>query len=42
MGVVSHELVPGVVTTSLRRLINWSRKSSLWYMLFGIACCAMR
>lgn len=41
MGVVSHELVPGVVTTSLRRLINWSRKSSLWYMLFGIACCAI-
>ncbi|MFS8524887.1 MAG: NADH-quinone oxidoreductase subunit B family protein [Limnochordales bacterium] len=41
MGVVSHEVLPGVVTTNLRRLINWSRKSSLWYMLFGIACCAI-
>lgn len=34
-------MIPGVVTTSLRRVINWSRKSSLWYMLFGIACCAI-
>ncbi|HHV54755.1 MAG TPA: NADH-quinone oxidoreductase subunit B [Firmicutes bacterium] len=34
-------VIPGVVTTSLRRVINWSRKSSLWYMLFGIACCAI-
>lgn len=33
--------VPGLVTTSLRKVINWSRKSSLWYMLFGIACCAI-
>lgn len=41
MGVVSHEVLPGVVTTNLRRLVNWSRKSSLWYMLFGIACCAI-
>ncbi len=32
---------PGVVLTSLRKVINWSRKSSLWYMLFGIACCAI-
>ncbi|MBE3576686.1 MAG: NADH-quinone oxidoreductase subunit B [Limnochordales bacterium] len=34
-------ILPGVVTTSLQRVINWSRKSSLWYMLFGIACCAI-
>ncbi|MBE3583067.1 MAG: NADH-quinone oxidoreductase subunit B [Limnochordaceae bacterium] len=33
--------IPGLVTTSLRKVINWSRKSSLWYMLFGIACCAI-
>lgn len=32
---------PGIVLTNLRKLINWSRKSSLWYMLFGIACCGI-
>jgi NADH-quinone oxidoreductase subunit B len=21
--------------------MNWARKSSLWYMLFGLACCAI-
>ena len=21
--------------------LNWSRKSSLWYLLFGLACCAI-
>ncbi len=33
--------MPGIVLTNLRKVINWSRKSSLWYMLFGIACCAI-
>lgn len=32
---------PGIVTMNLRRLINWSRKSSLWPLTFGIACCAI-
>ena len=49
MGVSSARLpltsetgpMPGIVLTNLRKLINWSRKSSLWYMLFGIACCAI-
>ncbi|MGE5591332.1 MAG: NADH-quinone oxidoreductase subunit B [Bacillota bacterium] len=33
--------MPGIITTSLSKVVNWSRKSSLWYMLFGIACCAI-
>src|SRR5690606_12345523 len=41
LGLMSYEAVPGVVTTRLRRLINSSRNSSLWYMLFGIACYAI-
>ena len=30
-----------VLTTKTDELINWMRKSSLWYMLFGLACCAI-
>ena len=30
-----------LVTTKLDELLNWTRKSSVWYMLFGLACCAI-
>ena len=30
-----------VLTTKTDELINWMRKSSIWYMLFGLACCAI-
>jgi NADH-quinone oxidoreductase subunit B len=30
-----------VVTTKLDEVLNWTRKSSVWYMLFGLACCAI-
>ena len=29
------------VTTSVDAMLNWTRKSSLWYMMFGHACCAI-
>ncbi|GAB6877487.1 NADH-quinone oxidoreductase subunit B [Thermaerobacter litoralis] len=35
------EYLPGVITTNLQTLVNWGRKNSLWYLLFGIACCAI-
>ena len=31
----------GVVTASYERLYNWARRSSLWPMQFGLACCAI-
>jgi NADH-quinone oxidoreductase subunit B len=31
----------GLVTTSLEALFNYSRASSVWYMIFGLACCAI-
>ena len=30
-----------VFTTTLSKMINWARKSSLWPMPFGTACCAI-
>lgn len=35
------EVLPGVITTNLQTAINWGRRNSLWYLLFGIACCAI-
>jgi NADH-quinone oxidoreductase subunit B len=30
-----------VLTTKVDDLLNWGRASSQWYMLFGLACCAI-
>ena len=29
------------LTTKVDDFLNWTRKSSVWYMLFGLACCAI-
>jgi NADH-quinone oxidoreductase subunit B len=31
----------GVLMTRLDQAINWARKSSIWPMTFGLACCAI-
>ena len=31
----------GLVFTKLDQAVNWARKSSLWPMSFGLACCAI-
>ena len=30
-----------VITAKVDEVLNWTRKSSVWYMLFGLACCAI-
>jgi NADH-quinone oxidoreductase subunit B len=31
----------GVLLTKVEDLLNWGRKNSTWYLLFGTACCAI-
>jgi NADH-quinone oxidoreductase subunit B len=31
----------GILVTSLDKLLNWARQSSIWPMTFGLACCAI-
>ena len=40
MGIETH-LGNNVLTTSLEKLVNWARSSSLWPAGFGLACCAL-
>jgi len=40
MGLESH-LGDNILTTTLTTMVNWARKSSLWPMPFGLACCAI-
>ncbi|HEX2034702.1 MAG TPA: NADH-quinone oxidoreductase subunit B family protein [Chloroflexota bacterium] len=34
-------LPQGIVTSTVDQLFQWARKSSLWPMTFGLACCAI-
>jgi NADH-quinone oxidoreductase subunit B len=38
---VPDELQGNLAITSLSKLYNWSRRSSMWPLLFGLACCAI-
>ena len=39
--VLPDELRGLVAITTLDKLYNWSRRSSVWPMMFGLACCAI-
>ena len=38
---VPMELRHNILVTSVDKLVNWGRKSSLWPVAFGLACCAI-
>ncbi len=41
MGLIEHRFNDNFLTTTIDQVINWARKSSLWPMTFGLACCAI-
>ena len=38
---VPFEMQDNVAITSLSKIYNWSRRNSMWPLLFGLACCAI-
>ncbi|MCX5719725.1 MAG: NADH-quinone oxidoreductase subunit B [Nitrospirae bacterium] len=34
-------LPPNLIITSIDKVVNWSRLSSIWPVTFGLACCAI-
>ena len=41
MGVNGRTAQAGYALTNLNKLVDWGRKSSLWPVMFGLACCAI-
>lgn len=39
--VVPGEMKSNVIVTSIDKIYNWGRRSSIWPMMFGLACCAI-
>ena len=41
MGVLEHKFNETIISTTVDSLFNWARRSSIWPMTFGLACCAI-
>jgi NADH-quinone oxidoreductase subunit B len=41
MGLIDDRFDKNIFVTSLDFVFNWARRSSLWWLQFGIACCAV-
>src|SRR5689334_23806135 len=38
---LEEKLPSGILLTTVEKVVNWTRKSSLWPATFGLACCAI-
>ena len=38
---IQNQFEENIVTTSVDHVFNWARKSALWPLTFGLACCAI-
>jgi NADH-quinone oxidoreductase subunit B len=41
MPYIQNQFEKNVLTTSVDYVFNWARKSSIWPLTFGLACCAI-
>ncbi|HEY4716872.1 MAG TPA: NADH-quinone oxidoreductase subunit B family protein [bacterium] len=41
MGIIYNSLPENLLFTTTDEILNWGRKSSMWYMLFALACCGI-
>ncbi len=41
MGLIDRQFETNIMTTTIDSAVNWARKSALWPMTFGLACCAI-
>jgi NADH-quinone oxidoreductase subunit B len=41
MGLIEDRFSKNIITTTYDAVFNWARRSSLWPMQFGLACCAI-
>jgi len=41
MSILERQFEANIITTNIDWVVNWSRKSALWPMSFGLACCAI-
>ena len=41
MGLIEDRFERNILTTTYDAVFNWARRSSLWPMQFGLACCAI-
>ena len=41
MGLIENKYDDNILTTSVDWVFNWGRRSSLWWLQFGLACCAI-
>ena len=41
MGLIEDRFSKSIITTTYDAVFNWARRSSLWPMQFGLACCAI-
>src|SRR5207249_922037 len=40
-GLIQNRFADNLAFTTVDNVVNWARKSSLWPMTFGLACCAI-
>ena len=41
MGLIENRFEPNVLISTYDAVINWARRSSVWPLQFGLACCAI-